>query len=58
MTNKIGGIEEISPEALESPDIQKIGKLKEIIDSFGGIKNLIHTLESISQGLYETGGIG
>jgi len=54
---KIGGIEEISPEALESPDIQKIGKLKEIIDSFGGTDNLIHTLESISQGLYETGGV-
>jgi len=54
---KIGGIEEISPEALEAPDIQKIGKLKEIIDSFGGIDNLIHTLESISQGLYEAGGV-
>jgi len=54
---KIGGIDEISPEALESPDIQKIGKLKEIIDSFGGIDNLIHTLESISQGLYEAGGV-
>ncbi|GBF36556.1 EcoAI/FtnUII family type I restriction enzme subunit R [Methanofervidicoccus abyssi] len=55
---KIGGIEEISPEALESPDIQKIGKLKEIIDSFGGIDNLIRTLESISRGLYESGGVG
>ncbi len=54
---KIGGIEEISPETLKSPDIQKIGKLKEIIDSFGGIDNLIHTLESISQGLYEIGGV-
>ena len=49
---KIGGIDEISPEALESPDIQKIGKLKEIIDSFGGIDNLINTLENISQSLY------
>lgn len=49
---KIGGIDEISPEALESPDIQRIGKLKEIIDSFGGINNLIHTLETISQDLY------
>ena len=55
---KIGGIDEISPEALDSPDIQKIGKLQEIIDSFGGIDNLIHTLESISQGLYEVGGVG
>ena len=54
---KIGGIDEISPEALESPDIQKIGKLKEIIDSFGGIDNLIHTLEGISQGLYEAEGV-
>ena len=53
---KIGGIDEVSPEALESPDIQKIGKLKEIIDSFGGIENLMHALESISQGLYEAGG--
>jgi len=54
---KIGGIDEISPEALESPDIQKIGKLKEIINSFGGIDNLIHTLEGISQGLYEAEGV-
>ena len=54
---KIGGIEEISSEALKAPDIKKIGKLKEIIDSFGGIDNLIHTLESVSQGLYEVGGV-
>ena len=54
---KIGGIEEISPEALESPDIQKIGKLKEIIDAFGGKENLINILERISRGLYETGGV-
>ena len=54
---KMGGIEEISPEALETPDIQKIGKLKEIIDSFGGMDNLIRTLESIAKGLYEAGGV-
>lgn len=54
---KIGGIDEISPEALESPDIQKIGKLKEIIDSFGGVDNLINTLENISETLYELGGV-
>ena len=51
---KLAGIEEISPTALETPDIQKIGRLQEIIDSFGGIDSLLHTLESISQGLYET----
>jgi len=51
---KLAGIEEITPAALETPDIQKIGRLQEIIDSFGGIDNLLHTLESISQGLYET----
>ena len=50
---KMGGIDEISTDALDSPDIQKIGKLKEIIESFGGIDNLIQTLENISQGLYE-----
>jgi len=55
---RMGGIDEISPEALETPDIQKIGRLKEIIDAFGGIDNLMRTLESISQGLYETGGAG
>jgi len=54
---KIGGIDEISPEALESPDIQKIGKLKEIIVAFGGIEKLIQALENISQGLYEAGGV-
>lgn len=51
---KLAGIEEISPAALNTPDIQKIGRLQEIIDSFGGIDGLLHTLENISQGLYET----
>jgi len=55
---KIGGIDEISPQALESPDIQKIGKLKEVIDSFGDMKKLINTLENISRSLYELGGVG
>ncbi|MCD6305395.1 MAG: DEAD/DEAH box helicase family protein [Deltaproteobacteria bacterium] len=54
---KIGGIDEISYDALDSPDIKKIGKLKEIIDSFGGMDKFIHTLESISEGLYGIGGI-
>jgi len=53
---KIGGIDEISPDALESPDIQKIGKLKEIIASFGGIDNFINTLENVTKNLYEIGG--
>ncbi len=51
---KLAGIEEITPAALETPDIQKIGRLQEIIDSFGGIDSLLHTLKNISQGLYET----
>ncbi|WP_246167942.1 EcoAI/FtnUII family type I restriction enzme subunit R [Thermosulfurimonas marina] len=54
---KIGGIDEISTEALTTPDIEKIGKLKEIIDSFGGIDRLKHTLENISWSLYEVGGV-
>lgn len=53
---KIGGIDEISPDALESPDIQKIGKLKEIIASFGGIDNLKNMLENVTKNLYEIGG--
>ncbi|MCD6480808.1 MAG: DEAD/DEAH box helicase family protein [Thermoplasmata archaeon] len=53
---RIGGIEEISPDALETPDIQKIAKLNEIIESFGGVDNLLNTLENISQGLYGIGG--
>jgi len=54
---RIGGIDEISPEALESPDIQKIGKLKEIVASFGGVDKLKKMLESLSKGLYEIGGV-
>jgi len=54
---RIGGIEEISSEALKTPDIQNLGRLKEIINSFGGVDNLINTLEKISQGIYETGGV-
>jgi len=53
---RIGGIDEISLDALESPDIQKIGKLKEIIDSFGGIDKFISIFESVSKSLYEIGG--
>jgi type I restriction enzyme R subunit len=52
---KIGGIDEISTDALETPDIQKIAKLNEIINSFGGIDDLINILESVSESLYETG---
>jgi len=54
---KIGGIDEISEEALESPDIQRIAKLREIIKSFGGVENLKHALENISHGLYDIGGV-
>jgi len=53
---KIGGIEEISPEALDAPDIKKIGSLKEIIDSFGGIDKFKHVLQDISHALYEARG--
>ena len=53
---KIAGIDEISPEALESPDIQKIGKLKEIITSFGGIDKLKTALKNLTEYLYEIGG--
>ena len=52
---KLGGIDEISPKALETPDIQKIGRLKEIIDSFGGFDNFLNVLSDISQGLYKAG---
>jgi len=54
---KTGGINEISTEALESPDIQRIGKLKDIIDSFGGIDKLINIFENVSRSLYEIGGV-
>ena len=54
---KIGGIDEISEEALESPDIQRIAKFREIIKSFGGVENLKHALENISHGLYDIGGV-
>ncbi len=54
---KFAGIDEISTEALKTPDIKKIGKLKEIIESFGGADKLRQAFETIIQGLYNTGGV-
>ncbi len=53
---KVGGIDEITPEALDTPDMQKIGKLQEIINAFGGIDKLQEALQEISEGLYDIGG--
>ncbi|AGB05284.1 helicase, type I site-specific restriction-modification system restriction subunit [Aciduliprofundum sp. MAR08-339] len=54
---KLGGIDEISPRALDTPDIKRIGKLQEIINAFGGIDKLQETLQELSEGLYDIGGI-
>jgi len=53
---RIGGIEEIAPEALSSPDVQRIARLKEIIEAFGGTEKLKEALDNLTRGLYDTGG--
>ena len=55
---KVGGINEISSAALDTPDIQKIGKLQEIINAFGGIDKLQDALQQLSENLYDVGGGG
>ncbi|MEO0147855.1 MAG: DEAD/DEAH box helicase family protein [candidate division WOR-3 bacterium] len=53
---KLNGPDEISFEALYTPDIKKFGKLKEIVEAFGGEEKLIEALEGLLKGLYEIKG--
>ncbi len=51
---KLGGVDEISVDALKTPDINRsVGGLKQIINSFGGKENLIKTLEELIKSLYD-----